>query len=62
MTNLDYNVMSESDLLAYVKQYPENNEAFYAYIDRKRAASVNATPMTLEQAEIELQRRISQRT
>ncbi len=60
MNNLDYSAMSDNDLLAYVKQHPEDNEAFYVYVDRKRAASPNATPMTLEQAEIELQRRISQ--
>ena len=60
MTTLDYSAMSDSDLLAYVKQHPEDNEAFYTYVDRKRAASGNATPMTLEQAEIELQRRVNQ--
>jgi len=60
MTTLDYSAMSDNDLLAYVKRHPEDNEAFYAYVDRKRATSVNVTPMTLEQAEIELQRRVSQ--
>ena len=60
MTILDYSAMSDSDLLTYVKQHPEDNEAFYAYVDRKRAVSTNATPMTLEEAEIELQRRVSQ--
>ena len=54
MTTLDYSAMSDNDLLTYVKQHPEDNEAFYAYVDRKRAASVHATPMTLEEAEIEL--------
>lgn len=60
MTTLDYSAMSDNDLLAYVKQHPEDNQAFYTYVDRKRAASVNATPMTLEQAEIEFQRRVHQ--
>ncbi|MBE9053940.1 hypothetical protein IQ243_26785 [Nostocales cyanobacterium LEGE 11386] len=59
MTKNEYNAMSDVDLLAYVKQHPEDKEAFYAYVDRKRATS-NAVPMTLEQAEIELQRRINQ--
>ena len=60
MTSLDYRTMSDNDLLAYVKQHPEDNEAFYTYVDRKRLLNTNATPMTLEQAEIELQRRIKQ--
>ena len=61
MTSFDYSTMSDNDLLAYVKQHPEDNEAFYAYVDRKRADNANATPMTLEQAEIELQKRVNQR-
>ncbi|WP_193200462.1 DUF6887 family protein [Nostoc sp. MG11] len=59
MTQVNYKTMSDIDLLAYVKQHPEDQEAFYVYVDRKRAAS-NAVPMTLEQAEIELQRRVNQ--
>nr|WP_190691733.1 hypothetical protein [Nostoc sp. FACHB-110] len=51
--------MSDGELLAYVKQHPEDNEALYAYVDRKRAGS-NAVPITLEQAEIELKQRINQ--
>lgn len=60
MTQIDYQAMSDSDLLAYVKQHPEDNEAFYVYVDRKRAGS-NAVPITIEQAEIELEKRIHQK-
>lgn len=62
MTEPDYNMMSNSELLTYVRQHPEDNEAFYAFVDRKRAASPNAVPMTVEQAEIELEQRINQRS
>ena len=60
MTKIDYKAMSDSDLLAYVKQHPEDQEAFYIYVDRKRTGS-NAVPMTIEQAEIELEKRINQK-
>ncbi|MUG95327.1 hypothetical protein F7734_24360 [Scytonema sp. UIC 10036] len=60
MTKLNYNAMSDNDLLNYVKQHPEDNEAFYTYIDRKRAANPNPKPMSIEEAEAELQRRVSQ--
>ena len=60
MTKIDYKAMSDSDLLAYVKQHPEDQEAFYAYVDRKQAVS-NAVTMTIEQAEIKLQKRINQK-
>jgi hypothetical protein len=59
MTKMNYKTMSDVDLLAYVKQHPQDNEAFYTFIDRKRANS-NTVPMTIEQAEIELERRFAQ--
>ncbi len=52
--------MSDNDLLNYVKQHPEDREAFYTYIDKKRAANPNPKPMSIEEAKAELQRRVSQ--
>ncbi|KAF3888468.1 MULTISPECIES: DUF6887 family protein [Nostocales] len=60
MTKLNYNAISDNDLLNYVKQHSEDNEAFYTYIDSKRAAQPDPKPMSVEEAEAELQRRVGQ--
>ena len=58
MKQHNYQAMSDTELLMYVKQHPEDKHAFYVYVDRKRAASVKSVPMTLEEAEAELEKRI----
>ncbi|WP_460205133.1 DUF6887 family protein [Scytonema sp. NUACC21] len=37
-----------------------DDEAFYAYMDKRRAANPNPVTMTIEEAEAELQRRFGQ--
>jgi hypothetical protein len=39
MNPLNFEVMSDTELLAYIRQYPEDKQAFYVYVDQKRAAS-----------------------
>jgi len=60
MTKINYTAMSDADLLTYVKQHPQDNEAFYTYVDRKRAISPQV-PMNIEQAEVELKKRLAQK-
>jgi hypothetical protein len=58
MNQLNFQEMSDTELLTYVKQHPEDKQAFYVYVDRKRAASPQAVPMKLEDALSELEERI----
>jgi hypothetical protein len=58
MNQLNYQTMSDAELLTYVRQHPEDKQAFYVYVDRKRAASPQAVPMTVEDALSELEERI----
>ncbi|MGB3649865.1 MAG: hypothetical protein WBA41_01455 [Rivularia sp. (in: cyanobacteria)] len=60
MNQLNYQTMSDAELLSYVREHPEDKQAFYTYVDRRRAASVNSVPMTIEEAEAELEKRIRQ--
>ncbi|MDJ0616970.1 MAG: hypothetical protein QNJ63_09525 [Calothrix sp. MO_192.B10] len=55
MNQLNYQDMSDSELLTYVKQHPEDKQAFYVYVDRKRAASPQAVPMEVEDALFKLE-------
>ena len=58
MNPLNFEVMSDTELFAYIKQHPEDKQAFYVYVDRKRAASPQAVPMTVDDALSELEERI----
>ncbi len=55
MSQLNYQEMSDAELLTYVKQHPEDKQAFYVYVDRKRAASPQAVPMKVEDALLKLE-------
>ena len=57
MTKPDFKVMSKAELRAYVLQHPEDNEAFYELSDRIKA---NAKPVTIEELEAELHKRVNQ--
>ncbi len=56
----NFQQMSIEQLRAYVLAHRNDEKAFHAYIDRRRAAVINAVPMTIEEAEAELQRRFGQ--
>jgi len=58
-TKPDFQQMPMQQLKAYVLAHRNDDEAFHAYIDRRRAASPNL-PMTIDEAEAELQRRFGQ--
>lgn len=58
MNPLNFEVMSDTELLAYVRQHPEDDKAFYVYVDRKRAASPHAVPMKIDDALLQLEERI----
>ncbi|BAY83871.1 hypothetical protein NIES267_33650 [Calothrix parasitica NIES-267] len=58
MSQLNYETMPDAELLTYVRQHPEDKQAFYTYVDRKRSASGDSVPMSVEEAEAELERRI----
>ncbi|BDA74349.1 hypothetical protein CAL7716_085150 [Calothrix sp. PCC 7716] len=60
MSKPDYKTMSEVNLRAYVVQNPDDQEAFYAYVDRVNDDYPNRTPMSPENAVTELQRRMAQ--
>lgn len=60
MSKPDYKIMSEADLRAYVIQNPDDQEAFYAYVDRVNELNPNRTPMSAEDAIAELQRQVAQ--
>jgi hypothetical protein len=56
MTKPDFKTMTKAELRAYVLQHPEDNEAFYELSDRIRA---NAKPVTIEELEAELRKRVN---
>jgi hypothetical protein len=60
MSKPDYKKMSESELRAYVMQNSDDQEAFYAYVDRVNELNPNRTPMSAEDAVAELQRQVAQ--
>jgi hypothetical protein len=59
MTKIDFEQMSDQELLNYVRTHPNHTEAFHKYMDR-----LDARPGVLcttdEEFEAELQRRINQ--
>ncbi|MFK0735177.1 MAG: DUF6887 family protein [Gloeotrichia echinulata GP01] len=60
MTLLNFEEMPLEQLRAYILEHRNDDEAFQAYISRRRAQSPNSVPMTIEQAEAELQRLFGQ--
>jgi hypothetical protein len=60
MMQPNFNSMSDSELKSYILQNPDDIHAFYAYVDRMHAANPNPVLMTVEEAEVELERRIEQ--
>ncbi|MFB2770229.1 hypothetical protein ACE1AT_13215 [Pelatocladus sp. BLCC-F211] len=56
----NFEQMSLDELKAYVLAHRDDDEAFSVYVSRKRAANPNAIPMTIEEAEADLQRRFGQ--
>lgn len=60
MSNPDYKAMGEADLRAYAIQNPDNQEAFYAYVDRVNELNPNRTPMSASDAIAELQKQVAQ--
>lgn len=61
-TKPDFQQMPMEQLRAYVLAHRDDDEAFHAYIDRRRAASPHTVTMTVEEAEAFLQRRFGQQS
>jgi len=60
MTKPNFQQMPLDHLRAYILEHRNDDEAFHIYIDRKRAQSPKQVPMTIDEAEAELQRRFGQ--
>ncbi|MGF1672969.1 MAG: hypothetical protein ACFCUV_04690 [Rivularia sp. (in: cyanobacteria)] len=60
MTLPNFDEMPLEQLRVYILEHRNDDAAFQTYISRKRAQSPNSIPMTIEQAEAELQRRFGQ--
>jgi len=53
MTELNFEKMSRQELLAYVRQHPQNTEAFHKYMDML-AIAPGRVKITAEQIDTEL--------
>ncbi|MEH2360569.1 DUF6887 family protein [Nostoc sp.] len=60
MTKPNFQQMPLEQLRAYILEHRNDDEAFHIYIDRRRAQSPKQVPMTIEEAEADLQRRFGQ--
>ncbi|MEH2163585.1 MAG: hypothetical protein V7K38_21740 [Nostoc sp.] len=60
MTKPNFQQMSLEQLRTYILEHRNDDEAFHIYIDRRRAQSPKQVPMTIEEAEADLQRRFGQ--
>ncbi|MEH2382925.1 MAG: hypothetical protein V7K27_29240 [Nostoc sp.] len=60
MTIPNFQQMPLEQLRAYILEHRNDDEAFHIYIDRRRAQSPKQVPMTIEEAEADLQRRFGQ--
>jgi hypothetical protein len=60
MTKPNFEEMPLTTLKAYILEHRNDDEAFQIYITRKRTQTPNLTPMTIEEAEAELQRQFGQ--
>lgn len=58
MTNNNYQQLSESELRTYVKQHPDDEDAFQYYLAIMRAKPGRVVVSTEEQAVIEFQKRM----
>lgn len=56
----DFQQMTLDELRNYVLAHRNDEEAFQVYITRRCALAMNAIPMTIEEAEAELERRFGQ--
>ncbi|MEH2420579.1 MAG: hypothetical protein V7K48_06415 [Nostoc sp.] len=60
MTKSNFQQMLLEQLRVYILEHRNDDEAFHIYIDRRRAQSRKQVPMTIEEAEADLQRRFGQ--
>ncbi|AFY43645.1 hypothetical protein [Nostoc sp. PCC 7107] len=60
MTKPNFDEMPLDQLKAYILEHRNDDEAFSVYIARRRAQSPNVVPMTIEEAEADLQKRFGQ--
>jgi hypothetical protein len=51
----DYQAMSDAELRSFVLLNPQNQEAFYAYVDRINKANSNRQPKSPEEALAEIE-------
>ena len=63
MTKPNFNAMTEAELRAYVYEHRDNQEAFYAFVDRLKAKPrvVYPASMTLEETQKVILERIKQK-
>jgi hypothetical protein len=59
MNNLDYLQLTEAELREYVKNHPQDEEAFQHYLAIVRAKPNRVVVSTGEQLEAELKKRLS---
>lgn len=59
MTQSNFEGMSRQELLAYVRQNPQDKEAFHRYMDLLQAAPGRVTVTTPEELEAEMRKRVS---
>jgi SOS response regulatory protein OraA/RecX len=60
MNDLSYQQLTEAELRKYIKQHPDNEDAFQSYLEIMRAKPNRVVVSTDEQLEIELKKRIPQ--
>ena len=60
MTKPNFQQMPLEQLRTYILEHRNDDEAFHIYIDRRRTQSPKQIPMTIEEAEADLQRRFGQ--
>ncbi|BDI18197.1 hypothetical protein ANSO36C_39990 [Nostoc cf. commune SO-36] len=60
MTKPNFQQMLLEQLRTYILEHRNDDDAFHIYIDRRRAQSPKQMPMTIEEAEADLQRRFGQ--
>ncbi|MEC4815044.1 MAG: hypothetical protein SAK29_17455 [Scytonema sp. PMC 1069.18] len=59
MTHPDFDKMARQELLAYVRQHPQDAEAFHKYMDML-AVAPGRVEISLDQLETELTKRLQQ--
>ncbi|MUG94562.1 hypothetical protein F7734_20150 [Scytonema sp. UIC 10036] len=61
MTKPNFQEMTLKELKAYVLANRYDDEAFYTYMDKRRAGNPNPVMITIEEADAKLKRRFGQR-